>query len=84
VLRLGNDGASRSSSFGARFKVLGVGVVFFWPCAIHLAKSELLVLVLSSTMMTLDELCVWSCRCLCCLGSLCRFRARFSLKLGQF
>jgi hypothetical protein len=43
VLRPGNDGVSRSSSFGARFKVLGVGVVFFWPCAIHLAKSELLV-----------------------------------------
>ena len=43
-----------------------------------------LYLVLSSATMTLDELCVWGCRCLCCLGTLFRFRAQFSLKLGQF
>jgi hypothetical protein len=42
VLRLGNDGAPRSSSFGTG--VFGVGVVeFLCPCTTRLIESELLV-----------------------------------------
>jgi hypothetical protein len=75
----------RTAIFILLCRCLGVGgVEFLWPCAARLAESEMSVPCVELDNDDSGWVLCGGYRCLGCSCALCRFRARFSLKLGQF